>query len=96
MKITIDTVYKFIFPPNLEHVNVNERLDIFGLYGPILNYHSVDKCLCVPCSRLGKEILEIQHKELVANEKKKLGLSSKNDAQLKRLQLSMSTTKKGN
>jgi len=63
MKVTLKTLFKFIFPPNLEHTNVNERMDIFGLYGPALNYHSVDKCLCVPCSRLGKEILETQHKE---------------------------------
>lgn len=59
MKITLDTVFKFIFPPNLEHVTVNERLDIFALYGPILNHHSVDKCLCTPCSRIGKEVLEL-------------------------------------
>lgn len=69
MKLSIDSIFKFIFPPNLEHVNVNERLDIFALYGPILNYHSVDKCLCVQCSRLGKEVLDLQHKELIILEK---------------------------
>jgi len=42
MKITLDTLFKFIYPPNLEHPDVNERLDIFGLYGPVVNYHSVD------------------------------------------------------
>lgn len=59
MKLKMETLFKFLFPPNLEHANVNERLDIFALYGPILNYHSVDKCLCIPCSRNGKEVLEI-------------------------------------
>ncbi|EAS00090.1 nucleoside diphosphate kinase (macronuclear) [Tetrahymena thermophila SB210] len=95
MKINIDTIFKFIFPPNLEHVVVNERLDIFALYGPILNHHSVDKCLCTPCSRIGKEVLELRRKEIIIEEKKKLGISTKNDAQIKRLQLSMSTSKKG-
>jgi hypothetical protein len=59
MKVTLDTILKFIFPPNLEHVNINERLDIFAIYGPVVNYHSVDKCLCFQCARIGKELLDV-------------------------------------
>ena len=29
---------KFIFPPNLEHSNVNDRLDVMAIYGPVKNY----------------------------------------------------------
>jgi len=31
MKIAIDTLFNFIFPPNLEHPDINQRLDIFAL-----------------------------------------------------------------
>lgn len=41
-KITIDHLLKFCFPPNLEHSNVTGRLDCFALYGPTVNYCSVD------------------------------------------------------
>ena len=45
-KITIDHLLKFCFPPNLEHSNVTGRLDSFALYGPTVNYCSVDSCFC--------------------------------------------------
>lgn len=41
-KVTIDNILKFMFPPNLEHSNSTGRLDLFALYGPTVNYHSVD------------------------------------------------------
>lgn len=57
-KITTESLMKFIFPPHLEHPNVTGRLDIFGMYGPIVNYHSVDLgCFCSVCARLGKHVL---------------------------------------
>lgn len=31
-----------MFPPNLEHSNSTGRLDLFALYGPTVNYHSVE------------------------------------------------------
>ena len=45
---------KFIYPPNLEHSNTTGRLDLFALYGPIVEYHSVDKCFCLKCVKLAK------------------------------------------
>lgn len=42
MLITEEQLFKFICPPNLEHSNALERLDIFAIYGPCVNYHSVD------------------------------------------------------
>lgn len=95
MKVTLDTLFKFIFPPDLEHPSVNQRLDVFALYGPAVNYHSVDKCFCIKCSRVGKEILEIVRKEKIMEEKEKLGVNTKNDATMLKLEQSMSTSKKG-
>jgi hypothetical protein len=41
-KISLETIFKFLFPSNLEHANSTGRLDLMALYGPIVNYHSVD------------------------------------------------------
>eukprot|EP00826_Nyctotherus_ovalis_P026244 TRINITY_DN2051_c0_g1_i11.p1 TRINITY_DN2051_c0_g1~~TRINITY_DN2051_c0_g1_i11.p1 ORF type:complete len:196 (-),score=41.60 TRINITY_DN2051_c0_g1_i11:1074-1661(-) len=56
-KILLDDLLKFIFPPNLEHSNSTGRLDLFALYGPVLNHHSVDTCFCRDCTPLAKEVL---------------------------------------
>jgi hypothetical protein len=53
-KVTLDDVFKFIFPPNLEHSNTSGRLDMFALYGPTVAYHSVDKCFCKVCVKIAK------------------------------------------
>lgn len=58
-KIVIEDLLKFIFPPNLEHSNSTGRLDVFALYGPIVNYHSVDKCFCEKCTPLAKKTLSL-------------------------------------
>lgn len=34
-KLTLETIFKFLYPPNLEHSYVNSRLDIFALHGPV-------------------------------------------------------------
>lgn len=34
-KITLEYLIKFLFPQNLEHPNVNQRLDLFAVYGPV-------------------------------------------------------------
>lgn len=54
MLLSLETIFKFLYPPNLEHSNANERMDLLALYGPVVNYHSVDQCLCKTCSRIGK------------------------------------------
>jgi len=76
-KVTLDMLLKFIYPPNLEHPNVNSRLDIFGLYGPALNHHSVDSCFCKPCARIGKEYLQKVISDKIEEKKQKLGITSK-------------------
>lgn len=42
MLVSLESLFKFLYPPNLEHSNANERMDLFALYGPTVNYHSVD------------------------------------------------------
>lgn len=54
----MDTILKFLFPPNLEHSNSTGRLDLFALYGPIVCYHSVDACFCKVCIKIAKAQLE--------------------------------------
>lgn len=53
-KVTIDNILKFMFPPNLEHSNSTGRLDLFALYGPTVNYHSVDH-FCPKCIKTAKQ-----------------------------------------
>ena len=64
-KILLDDLLKFIFPPNLEHSNSTGRLDLFALYGPVLNYHSVDTCFCKNCTPLAKRVLKIRIEKLL-------------------------------
>lgn len=53
-KVSLDTILHFLFPPNLEHSNTTGRLDLLALYGPVVNYHSVDSCFCKTCIKLAK------------------------------------------
>lgn len=53
-KVALQTILKFLFPPNLEHANTTGRLDIFALYGPVVLYHSVDCCFCKVCIKIAK------------------------------------------
>lgn len=53
-KVTMGSILKFLFPPNLEHSNSTGRLDLFGMYGPIVCYHSVDSCFCKVCIKIAK------------------------------------------
>lgn len=52
-KVTVENILKFMFPPNLEHSNSTGRLDLFALYGPTVNYHSVDS-FCPKCIKIAK------------------------------------------
>lgn len=72
-KVTMDTILKFLFPPNLEHSNSTGRLDLFALYGPIVCYHSVDACFCKTCIKIAKLQLDEAIREKQALERKRLG-----------------------
>jgi len=74
MLLSLETIFKFLYPPNLEHSNANERMDLNALYGPVVNYHSVDQCLCKPCSRIGKQLLSEVRERKISQEKEKLGI----------------------
>lgn len=56
-KVTIEMILSFLFPPNLEHSNSTGRLDLFAMYGPVCNYHSVDYCFCKHCIKIAKDQL---------------------------------------
>lgn len=74
-KVTMDMILSFLFPPNLEHSNSTGRLDLFALYGPIVNYHSVDYCFCTRCIRTSKDQLTIANAEREAIDRKRMGLT---------------------
>ena len=74
-KLTMQTILKFLFPPNLEHSNTTGRLDIMALYGPVVIYHSVDSCFCKVCIKVAKSQLEATIREKTALERKRLGLT---------------------
>jgi nucleoside-diphosphate kinase len=75
-KVTLQTILKFLFPPNLEHSNSTGRLDLFALYGPVCNYHSVDKCFCSKCIKVAKLRLSETIAEKAAAERKRLGMTA--------------------
>ena len=74
-KISLEMIFKFLYPPNLEHANSTGRLDLIALYGPIVNYHSVDYSFCNQCTRIAKDQLELSKKEKELNDKKRMGMS---------------------
>jgi hypothetical protein len=48
-KLTMKTILKFLFPVKPNHPDVCGRLDIFVRYGPVLDYHVLDLCICINC-----------------------------------------------
>jgi hypothetical protein len=76
-KVSLDTIFSFLYPTNLEHANSTGRLDLLALYGPIVNYHSVDSCFCTKngCVRVAKDQLEIKIKEKTLADRKKSGMT---------------------
>lgn len=72
-KLDYDKIMKWLYPVNQEHPNINQRLDLLALYGPVINNHSVDKCYCVKCSRICKEYLQNMKEQKVKEEQMKSG-----------------------
>lgn len=62
-----------MFPPNLEHSNSTGRLDLFALYGPTVNYHSVEH-FCPKCIKIAKDQLKVAIARKQAESRKKAGL----------------------
>ena len=62
-KVSIENILKFMFPPNLEHSNSTGRLDLFALYGPTVNYYSVDSSFCNICVKIAKSQLTLSIKQ---------------------------------
>ena len=81
-KVTMDTILKFLFPPNLEHSKSTGRLDLFAMYGPIVCYHSVDACFCKVCIKTAKTQLEETIHEKQAQERKRLGMTADVDSKM--------------
>jgi len=74
-KVTLEDLFKFVFPSNLEHSNSTGRLDIFALYGPTVAYHSVDKSFCMSCTKIAKKWLNARNELESMEETKRMGVS---------------------
>lgn len=75
-KLTMDHILKFCYPPNLEHSNVSGRLDLIALYGPTVNYCSVDGCFCYKCIKIAKDCLKESIAADEAKERREKGTST--------------------
>ena len=56
--IKLKTIMNFLLPPKPDHPDISGRLDLIGKYGPIMDYHILDICLCATCRKNIKEILK--------------------------------------
>ena len=43
------TIFNFLIPVKPNHPDICGRLDILAKYGPVLNYHVLDVCICTEC-----------------------------------------------
>jgi hypothetical protein len=69
-KISMSTIVNFLFPVKPNHPDVCGRLDIFAKYGPIMNYHIVDTCVCTTCRPRIKQYLRDNGNDLKTNKDK--------------------------
>jgi hypothetical protein len=56
--IKLKTILNFLLPPKPDHPDISGRLDLIGKYGPIMDYHILDNCLCTECRKKIKDILK--------------------------------------
>lgn len=47
----INTILRFLVPVKPDHPDVSGRLDILARYGPVVNHHLLDKCICTDCRK---------------------------------------------
>ena len=59
----------------MEHANSTGWLDLFAMYGPIVNYHSVDYCFCNQCFGVTRQQLEVDKADKAALDRKKFDMS---------------------
>lgn len=62
--INMKTVLNFLIPEKPDHPDVSGRLDLMGKYGPIVNYHLLDCCICKNCKGKVREKLKAEGKTL--------------------------------
>ena len=56
--IKLKTIMNFLLLPKPDHPDISGRLNLIGKYGPIMDYHILDICLCSNCRKNIKEILK--------------------------------------
>ena len=56
--IKLKTIMNFLLPPKPDHPDISGRLDLIGKYGPIMDYHILDICICGNCRKTIKGILK--------------------------------------
>ena len=56
--IKLKTIMNFLLPPKPDHPDISGRLDLIGKYGPIMDYHILDICICTTCRKVIKDILK--------------------------------------
>lgn len=49
--LDINTILRFLIPLKPDHPDVSGRLDILARYGPVVNHHLLDKCICNNCKK---------------------------------------------
>ena len=47
--MSLQTILNFLIPPKPDHPDISGRLDLLAKYGPIVNYHILDNCICKVC-----------------------------------------------
>jgi len=74
-KIGLDVLWSFLHPKNLEHSNVNGRLDVFAIYGPVTKRFPIN-WFSKPTQKLMKKYLLRVRADKTQKEKERLGLLS--------------------
>lgn len=71
-KIELKTLTNFLFPVKPNHPDVSGRLDIFAKYGPVLNNHILDQCVCTDCRQKIRDIIISREGKSLKNSKDKI------------------------
>ena len=58
--MSLQTILNFLIPPKPDHPDISGRLDLLAKYGPIVNYHILDNCICKVCRPKIREKLKLK------------------------------------